>query len=84
MRHATFEVPSEVIGDFTERLTEMDLVNTITGKTEDGEIIVQVSYEKEDAEQIDELEEHLENLIDELEESEEEEEEGEDEEEDGK
>ncbi|MBA2611914.1 MAG: hypothetical protein H0U95_08090 [Bacteroidetes bacterium] len=77
MRHATFEVPSEIIGDFTEKLTELELDNTIAGKTDDGEIIVQVSYEKDEADKIDELEEHLEELIEGIEEEEEEEDEDE-------
>lgn len=66
MRHVKFEVPTEAFGDFTEKLTELELENTILGKTEDDEIVVQVNYEKEDAKVVDELEEHLENLKEEL------------------
>lgn len=59
MRHATFEVPSEVIGDFTEKLTELELSNSIIGKTEEDEIRIQIDYEKGESDKIDELESHL-------------------------
>jgi hypothetical protein len=75
MRKASFEVPAEVIGDFTEKMTELELSNSITGKTEDDEIEIEVLYEKEEAKQVDELEEYLVELIEELEEEEEEEDE---------
>jgi len=75
MRKASFEVPAEVIGDFTEKMTELELNNTITGKTEDDEIEIEVLYEKNEAKQVDELEEYLEELIEELDKEEEEEEE---------
>ena len=44
MRKVNFEVPSEVIGDFTEKLTELELENSIVGKTEDDEIEIEVTY----------------------------------------
>lgn len=67
MRHVTFEVPAEVIGDFTEKLTEFELENAIVGKNEDGEILIEVLYDKSESEEIDALEEYLEELVDELE-----------------
>jgi hypothetical protein len=84
MRKIEFEVPAEVFGDFTEKLAETGLDNRVLGKNEDDEIEIEVSYEKDEAELIDDLEEHLETLIDELEESREQEEDEENEEEDGK
>jgi predicted CopG family antitoxin len=66
MRKVSFEVPSEVIGDFTEKLTELELANSIIGKTEDDEIEVEVYYEKSESKQVDDLEEYLEELIDNL------------------
>jgi hypothetical protein len=78
MRKIEFEVPTEVFGDFTEKLAQTGLDNRVLGKNEDDEIEIEVSYEKEEADLIDDLEEHLESLIDELEEGEEEEEEDED------
>ncbi len=62
MRRITFEVAPEIIGDFTEKLTEMELENSIVGKTEDEEIEIEVYYEKGEAKQIDELENYLEEL----------------------
>ena len=72
MRKATFEVPSEVIGDFTEKLTELELDNSITGTNEEDEILIDVHYEKEEARQVDELEDFLEALKDSLEDEEDE------------
>lgn len=71
MRTATFEVPPDIFGDFTEKLTELELSNTITGRTEDGEIMVKVQYEKDESDQVDELEEHLADLIGETDEDDE-------------
>lgn len=68
MRKATFEVPNEVIGDFTEKLTQLELDNSIVGTNEEEEIIIEVHYEKEEARQVDELEDFLEALKDSLEE----------------
>lgn len=74
MRKAKFEVPTEVIGEFTEKMVELELENSIIGKTEDDEIEVEVLYEKNEAQAVDELEEFLEELIEGIEEGEEEEE----------
>jgi hypothetical protein len=62
MRKVSFEVPSEVIGDFTEKLTELELENSIVGKTQDDEIEVEVYYEKSESKLVDELEEYLDEL----------------------
>jgi hypothetical protein len=75
MRKAEFEVPSEIFGDFVEKLTATGLDNTVLGRNEDDEIEIEVYYEKSEAGQIDKLEEYLEELIDDLDENEEEEEE---------
>lgn len=78
MRNANFEVPQEVIGDFTAKLTELGLENSIVGKTEDGDIEVEVYYEKEESKQVDELEDYLEELKEGMEGEEEEEDDEED------
>jgi hypothetical protein len=78
MRKASFEVPAEVIGDFIEKMTELELRNTILGKNEDDEIEVEVHYDKEEASDVDELESYLEELIEQLPDEEEEEDEDED------
>lgn len=62
MRKVEFEVPSEIFGDFSEKLAETGLDNRVLGRNEDDEIEVEVYYEKSDAGAIDELEEHLEDL----------------------
>ncbi len=73
MRKANFEVPAEVIGGFSEKMLELGLNNSITGRTENDEIEIEVLYEKDESDQVDELEEYLDELISELEEQEEEE-----------
>lgn len=62
MRKVEFEVPSEIFGDFTEKLAETGLDNRVFGRNEDDEIVIEVYYDKSDAKVIDELEEHLEEL----------------------
>ena len=74
MRKIEFEVPTEVFGDFTEKLEETGLKNCVLGRNEDDEIEIEVYYEKEEASEIDQLEEYLEELKDTLSEEEEEEE----------
>lgn len=73
MRKISFEVPSEVIGDFTQKLTELELENSIVGKTDEDNIEIEVYYEKEESKKVDELEEYLEELIEGMEEEEEDE-----------
>jgi hypothetical protein len=70
MRKINFEVPTEAMGDFTAIILEMGLDNSIVGKTEDGHIEVEISYEKEDTPFVDELEEFLTERIGELEDEE--------------
>jgi hypothetical protein len=82
MRTAQFEVPADVMADFSEKLNDLQLENSIEGKTEDGDILVEVYYSKDETQAVDELEEHLENLIDELEEEEDQDEDEDEEDED--
>jgi len=78
MRKIEFEVPAEVLGDFTEKLTETGLDNRILGRNGDDEFVIEVYYEKEDVGLIDDLEEHLDELKADLYNDGEEEEENED------
>ena len=63
MRKVEFEVPTEVFGDFTEKLAQTGLDNRVLGKNEEDEIEIEVYYEKDDVKIIDDLEDHLEELI---------------------
>jgi hypothetical protein len=45
MRTKEFEVPVEIIAEFADAIAEHDLDNEILGSTEEGEIIVEISYE---------------------------------------
>jgi predicted CopG family antitoxin len=75
MRKAIFEVPSEVIGEFTEKLTDLELENSIVGKNDEEEIEIEVLYEKDESKQVDELEAFLEELKEDFENSDEDDEE---------
>lgn len=75
MRKAEFTVPHEVIVEFSDAMLKQQLSNEITGTTEDGEVIVEVHYEKEESDEVDVLETTLDELIEGLEEESEEEEE---------
>ena len=46
MRKAEFEVPSEVMAEFTDEMVSRDMDNKVTGTNEDNEILVEVIYEK--------------------------------------
>ena len=77
MRKAAFAVPSEVIAEFADEMTNMKLENTVVGTNEENEILVEVMYEKEESKEVDALEEFLDDLREQLaKENEEEEEEG--------
>ena len=80
-RKIEFIVPTDVSTEFVEAITDRHFENTMTGVTEDDDLIIEVSYDKEDSEIIEELEGLLETLIENLEEEEEDNEEEEEEEE---
>ena len=67
MRKAEFAVPSEVMAEFANELAERDLDNKVVGTSEDDEILVEVSYEKEETQVVDELEAILDNLREQVE-----------------
>jgi len=62
MRKATFEVPSELMAPFAHELASRNLNHTLIGSNKYNEIIIEVSYRKEETEIVDELEEILGNL----------------------
>lgn len=66
MRKLILEVPEEAIGDFTEKLIELGLENSITGRTEDEEIEIEINYEKDESERVDALESFLEKIKEDL------------------
>lgn len=78
MRKAEFMVPAELMPKFTEELVSTKLDNQLTGVTEDDDIVIEVEYEQEETEAVDELEEFLNDLIEESKEEEEEDPEEED------
>ncbi|MFN3343105.1 MAG: hypothetical protein ACK40M_10435 [Flavobacteriales bacterium] len=72
-RKAEFFVPTEVAGEFAQELVQKNLSNTITGTTEDDELVIEVEYERDGTKEVDELENILEKLIEQIEEEEEDE-----------
>ena len=62
MRKAEFEVPQEAMTEFADELASRNLNNTVTGTTEDGEIIIEVEYDKDESDNVDELEGILEKI----------------------
>ena len=72
MRKVEFNVPTEVITEFVDELTNRNVSNSIIGTTENDEIIIEVEYEKTESEAVNELEEILEKLSAQIEDEEEE------------
>ncbi len=68
-RIAIFEVPAIVIADFIEKLTILELENSVIGKNDIDEIEIQVTYQKDESDVVEELGTFLEALIYGLEES---------------
>ena len=62
-------VPAEIIGDFADKLAEHSITNEIQGTTDEGEIIVQVTYDKDDRMGVFELVELVEDYSGEEEEN---------------
>lgn len=75
MRKAQFEVPSQVMAEFADEMANRNLSNKVAGTNEDGEIVVEVEYDRDETDEVDELEEILDKLREGLEEESEEEEE---------
>jgi hypothetical protein len=75
MRKAEFLVPSEAMLEFTDAMASRHLDNSVTGTTTEGEIVVEVSYEREENNEVDELEKVLEKIREEMDEEKDEEEE---------
>lgn len=71
MRTKEFEVPTDFITEFAEALAEHELTNEINGVTEEGDIIIEVSYEKPDRANVFALTELLDDYYENEEESEE-------------
>jgi hypothetical protein len=56
-----FTVSTDNVTEFSELLSEHDLENTITGTTEDGDIMIDVFYSRENRDAIVDLERLAEN-----------------------
>jgi hypothetical protein len=76
MKAKTFEVPSELLPEFSGLLAELELVNEIMGTNDDDEIIVEVSYGNKQKESLKELSDWLEEALEDFYEDDDEDEEG--------
>ena len=56
-----FEIKQENMVDFSELVGEHDLENTIMGTTDEGNILIDVYYSRENRDVIDDLEDLAEN-----------------------
>lgn len=65
MRTREFNIPTGILADVADKIVEHDLVNEILGSTEDGEIIVEISYEKNQRESVFDIQEIIEDYLDE-------------------
>lgn len=71
MRTKEFEVPTDFIAEFAEALAELELTNEINGVNEEGDILIEVSYEKNERANVFTLSELLDDYLENEEESEE-------------
>jgi hypothetical protein len=70
MRKIELFIPTEVLAEFSEELVKRNLTNSISGTTDDGEIVIEIEYNKSETDDVDALEELLEKLCEDLEEEE--------------
>jgi len=73
MRIAKFDVPAEVLAEFIDAVCDKELNSTVVSRTED-EYNIEIDFDKDDVDKIDELEEELDTLIENIEEENDEEE----------
>lgn len=62
MRKIELEVPQRIMVDFAKEISDRNLTNTITGATDDKKVIIEIEFEKEESELVDELEEIFDEL----------------------
>ena len=63
MRTKLFNVPTDLLVEFSEMLVDNELVNEIKGSTEDESIVIEVSYGSDQKGPIHDLTEWLEENI---------------------
>lgn len=63
MRFASFEVPSAVLTDFVREMEKVHMQAVIVGLNDNDEVILKIAYEREEAEEVNELEDQLDELI---------------------
>lgn len=70
MRKIELFIPVEVLAEFSEEMVKRNLKNGISGTSEDGEIVIEIEYDKSETDDVDALEELLDKLCENLEEDE--------------
>ncbi|MBU0487750.1 MAG: hypothetical protein KKA07_11725 [Bacteroidetes bacterium] len=62
MRKIEFEVPENLLADFAAEIADRNLANSIIGATDDKKVVIEIRYERDDADLVDELEDLFEEL----------------------
>jgi hypothetical protein len=62
MRKIEFEVPQSIMADFAGEISIRNLTNTITGTTANKRVVIEIEFEKEESELVDELEEIFDDI----------------------
>ncbi len=70
MRKIELFIPVEVLAEFSEEMVKRNLKNGISGTSEDGEIVIEIEYDKSETDDVDALEELLDKLCENFEEDE--------------
>jgi hypothetical protein len=70
MRKIELFIPVEVLAEFSEEMVKRNLKNGISGTSENGEIVIEIEYDKSETDDVDALEELLDKLCENLEEDE--------------
>jgi hypothetical protein len=61
-RKAEFTVPTDVLAEFVEEITSRSMQATITGSSEEGDILLEIEYDKDETSEIDKLEAALDRI----------------------
>jgi hypothetical protein len=63
MKSKIFTIPKDSMVEFSDKLTDLELTNEITGITEDEEITIEVSYEPDEKQNVFDLMEWVEDNV---------------------
>ncbi len=61
-RKIIFTVPTDVLAEFAGEIVDRGLQAVIAGANEDGDILLEIEFEKEETSEVDKLEDYLEKI----------------------